>query len=1053
MIVSRAAIRRPVTVAMAFIALAIVGAVASGRIAVEQYPSIEKPYVGLGIPYASTSAQEIERNVTRPVEEILSTLGGIERMYSHTRTGFVWVSMALDANEDMATKGIEARELIESIRHRLPSDIRRIQLRSQGEEDEPILSYVISAPHLGQQDAWRLLDARVRTVLERVDGVNSVHLFGAAEQYVRIGLDPDRVDAHGMDLLSVEQRLAAENFFLSAGSIEQGRLETQVRPLGRFASLQDIVDLPLSAAVRLGDVAVVDYVPRDEADQRRLNGEDALGVSVYKKPGANLVGVAADVHAAMDRIRLDPELAEAVFLTISDQSEVVVDALRDLLQNGMMGGLLSAIVLFAFIRRLTPACLISATVPMALVATLGVMYFAGLTLNVFSLVGLMLAVGLLVDNSVVVSESIALYRRGAAGGQSSAGASKLTPFEAADRGVSDVGMAITAGTLTSIVVFVPTVFMESLDASTTMANVALPLCTSIAASLLIATTLTPALLARMRPGRAEPRYRAFERLADAYERLILFTLRHRFLALLVAALLATTGWFAYRALDVNMNPVEDRSSLELSFWVRGTIALERMEAMVDDVEGRLLASRDELGIGDISTTFDSDRGRIYMAMREDGRYAAAVVQERILDMMPEVPNVRFYFRSEGRHRRYRDGDGGMGVRLTGDSTEQLLRISEDVIAVLERLPILGNVHTQASSGTQELAVVLKQEQASRLGITANQVARTVAVTLAGTQLRRGLDQGGWEDAVFLEIKDRKAVRLEDLRRLPIFVPGQGPPASATQGAPQQTPGASTPDTVPLEAVASLEFRPALRSVRRENRETTVTVEFSLNGVPPMAARQRVEAVMANFELPPGYRWELGRDFDDEDAQFREMVLVIGVAILLVYMLMAALFESILFPSVMLFAIVYSAVGVMLFLWATGTPLTMMAMIGMVLLAGIVVNNGIVLLNRIFQLQRQGASRQDAIVQAGRDRLRPIVMTACTTVAGLVPLAVGDVRVGGSGESYMPLARAIIGGLSFASAVTLLLTPLLYVHFDNAKRATVMFWRGATAGGAAAAEGR
>ena len=350
--------------------------------------------------------------------------------------------------------------------------------------------------------------------------------------------------------------------------------------------------------------------------------------------------------------------------------------------------------------------------------------------------------------------------------------------------------------------------------------------------------------------------------------------------------------------------------------------------------------------------------------------------------------------------------------------------------MLERMPILSNVHTQASSGTQELAVVLKEEQASRLGITANQVARSVSVALAGTQLRRGLDQGGWEDAVYLEIEDRKDVDLEDLRRLPIAVPGQS--------------AGEAPSSVALETIASLEFRPALRSVRRENRETMVTVEFSLKDIPPMVARQRVEAVMANFELPPGYRWEMGRDFDDEDAQFREMLIVIGVAILLVYMLMAALFESILFPSVMLFAIVYSAVGVMLFLWVTDTPLTMMAMIGMVLLAGIVVNNGIVLLNRIFQLQREGAPRQAAIVQAGRDRLRPIVMTACTTVAGLVPLAVGDVRVGGSGESYMPLARAIIGGLSFASVVTLLLTPLLYVHFDNAKAATQAFWRRATA---------
>ena len=253
----------------------------------------------------------------------------------------------------------------------------------------------------------------------------------------------------------------------------------------------------------------------------------------------------------------------------------------------------------------------------------------------------------------------------------------------------------------------------------------------------------------------------------------------------------------------------------------------------------------------------------------------------------------------------------------------------------------------------------------------------------------------------------------------------------------------------LETVADLEFRPALRSIRRENRETTLSVEFSLNDVPPSVARPQVEAVMERFALPPGYRWRMGRDFDTESEQFLEMLLMIGIAVLLVYMLMAALFESVLFPSVMLFAIVYSAVGVMLFLWATGTPLTMMAMIGMVLLAGIVVNNGIVLLNRVFQLQRQGADREAAIVQAGRDRLRPIVMTASTTVVGLIPLAVGDVRIGGSGESYMPLARAIIGGLSLSSAVTLLLTPLLYVHFDNLKRGAVGFWRNATAGAGAA----
>ena len=325
MIVSRAAIRRPVTVAMVFIGLVIVGAFAGLRMAVEQYPEEENPYVGLGIPYGSSSTQEVERNVTRPVEEILSTMGGIERMYSRTRTGFVWVSIALDEDEDVAAKGIEAKELVESIRHRLPDDIRQIRLGGWDEgEDAPILSFVIAAPELDLEDAWRLLDARVRMVLERVQGVSSVHLFGAKQQYVRIALDPGRLEAHGLDVLDVQRRLREENFYLSAGSIDLSRLETQIRPLGRFTGLNDILDLPVRPGLSVGDIAEVEYVPRDEADQRRLNGEDALGVSVFKKPEANLVAVARDVEEAMDRAGRDPELKEASFLTVSNQAEPVL---------------------------------------------------------------------------------------------------------------------------------------------------------------------------------------------------------------------------------------------------------------------------------------------------------------------------------------------------------------------------------------------------------------------------------------------------------------------------------------------------------------------------------------------------------------------------------------------------------------------------------------------------------------------------------------------------------------------------------------------------------
>ena len=318
----------------------------------------------------------------------------------------------------------------------------------------------------------------------------------------------------------------------------------------------------------------------------------------------------------------------------------------------------------------------------------------------------------------------------------------------------------------------------------------------------------------------------------------------------------------------------------------------------------------------------------------------------------------------------------------------------------------------------------KPEQAGALGIDAHGIARSVSVALGGVRLRRGLDQAGWEAPIHLETHNVRDLSIEDLRRMPIFLPGGG--------------------TVALEAVAELSVHPGLAKVHREDRETTVTVEFSLRDTNPLDARHQIEAAMRDVDMPPGYRWQLGRDFDSESEVFIDMLRVIGIAILLVYMVMAALFESALFPTAVLSAIVYSAVGALLFLWATDTPLTMMAMTGMVLLAGIVVNNAIVLLNRVLQLTRSGVPHEEAIVQAGRDRLRPILMTAATTIVGMLPLALGDPRTDEGGPDYMPMARTVIGGLTAATAVTLFLTPVLFLHLDNMKRGSERFWRHATA---------
>ena len=1009
MTIARAAIRRPVTVAMAFVGLLLVGLGAASRIGLEEYPAVPGSNFRLLVPYPSASAQEVERNVTRPVEEVLATLGGIDRMQSSTEANHAFVLLTLEAEEDPIAKSIEAKELVESMRHRLPEDVRHVQLNAFNQSDEPILSFIIAAPSQRPEDTWRLLDERVRPVVERVQGVSGARLFGAHPRYIRIALRPGRLEAHGLDVLDIERRLRNENFHVSAGTFDGARLETWIRPMGRFKGIEDILDLPLRPNLRLADVADVAYATLDEGQRRRLNGETAIGLAVHKRSDANLVAVAEAAQRAMAVAVESAELDSVSFLTIDNSAESVIDALERLIRNGAVGALLSIIVLFAFIRRLIPTVMVAAAIPLAMVVALGVTYLAGLTLNTMSLVALMVAVGLLVDNSVVVTEAIALKQRQPG----------LTPFEAADQGVTEVGLAITAGTVTTAIVFLP-VFWGMEQAGTALLNIGVPLVTAIGTSLLIATTLIPTAQARLPAIRQAPRHRLFQRLASRYERLLRRTLRHKTAALVGATLLAGAGVYGYGQVGVNMFPSADLQFVEVQIRPRNVLALERMEAIVDVLEGRLLARRDEMRIASVSTSFDSQRASLRVALQAG--QSASKVSDAVRELLPGAPDVDFHIPSrEGGTRRR---SGGMGVRLIGDSTAELLRIAEDVIGRLKGLPMLTNVHTESGSERREIVITLNPEQAGELGVTAESLARSVSVALEGVQLRRGLEQGGREDDIRMETFDSQGARMEDLRRLPIFLPDGG--------------------TVALEAVAELAVHPALTRVQRENRETTLTVAFSLKGATPRTAQQQIEAALQGIEMPPGYRWSLGRDFDSESDAFLEMAILVGLAVVLVYMVMAALFESLLFPTAVLSTILYAGVGALLLLWATDTPLTMMAMTGVILLAGIVVNNAIVLLNRALQLTRAGRPREEAIVQAGRERLRPIILTAATTIVGLAPLALAGARADELGPDYAPMARAVIGGLTVATAVTLLLTPVLYLHLDNLRIGTLRFWRDATA---------
>ena len=994
------AVSRPVTISMFFLGMAMMGLFAGSRLALEEFPEMEIPFVGIGIPYPNATPEEVEENLAKPVEEALSLMSGVQQINTSSYQGYLWVSVLLDFTMDIAGKGIEAKDLIENTRNRLPESVRYIELRQADPNAEPMLNVMFTAPNLDKATAFERLDQEVKQRIERIQGVNSVELFGADERYVMISLNQFKLESLGLDMFSVRSRLQAENFFTSAGGVEVGLTEFRVRPVGQFNRLADIENLSFgSLGIKLRDFATVEFVPQDRADRRRVNGADSLGMSVFKKPEANLVAVAQAVEDELEAAFSEADLADIIVTPVDSAARGVITALSDLRDSGILGGFLSLVTLLLFIRRWRSSLVIAATVPLSLCATLGVMFFMGMTLNILSLVGLMLAVGLLVDNSVVASEAID-YRRRAG----------LSPKQASVAGVKDINMAITAGTLTTVIVFVPSFMTDIQQVAVIQQNIAIPLCVSLLASLLIAQTLVPTAAARLivEDVAATP---IIDRIARVYTRLISLTLRHRLIAFVLSCLVLLSSIWAYQQLDVNMNPDSESPRLDLRFYMRGSVDIDGIESFVDELEDYLIVNKERFYIKDMFSRYDVDRGNISLVLYEDAPLSPKVIERMIEAKLPVLPDVRVRF--GGRHRGFGGGNNGLSLRLIGPSTDVLIEESERLIEVMETVDGLTNVRSNSESRRQEVVIRMKPEAAGLYNITARQIAQSVS-TAFGIQLSRGLQQPNREYEIWMGLKDGRDATLTDLRNLPLLAPGG--------------------DRVALTTVADLEIRSSLRSIRRENRETEVQVQFDLSeGTTPDQASALVEALMEDYQLPPGYRSEQGPGFSIDIEMAQEMLINILFAILLIYMLMAALFESVLFPIAILVSIGFSVVGVFWFLLLTGTTFTAMASTGMLLLAGIVVNNGIVLLSRIIQLRDAGVPRLEAILESGRHRLRPILMTVCTTVAGLLPLALGDVRVGGLGPSYFPMARTIIGGLVFSTLITLVVLPLIYVLLDDLKQ--------------------
>ncbi|HEY5559926.1 MAG TPA: efflux RND transporter permease subunit, partial [Steroidobacteraceae bacterium] len=900
---------------------------------------------------------------------------------------------------DPAAVGFEVRTKLESIRHEFPPSANRIltQMFAAG-DDRVVVVRISSQDDLSRQ--YDMLDRYLKKPLERLDGVARVSLEGVEPLELRILIDPVRLAAHGVEVSRLRDELQGANFSVSAGEVTGGQQRFLVRPIGEFQSLDDVRNFIVAGNVRLRDIADVRLATPALAVGRHLNGRPGVGLDVFKTTGANLVDVADRVMAVVEEQRKLPQLQGVDVIILANQAENIRSSLGELRNAGLIGAGLALVVLFLFLRDWPTTLIVSLAVPFSLLITVAAMYFLGFSLNILTMMGMLLAVGLLVDNAVVVTESIYRHRQ----------MNGAEPIASTLSGVSEVGIAVLAGTLSTVIVFLPIIFGEESQISVFMVHVAVPIVVAMLASLLVAQTIIPTLTARFPSPPPIKAGSVFATVQDWYLRRLDWLFGHKRWAALfvVLTVLSPVPLFATGLVKFDMFPQDASDRVFLPYHIEGTYPLARIDEAVSRVEGYLDENKDRFGIELVYSWFTPNQASsvIKLKPREELPMEPRKLMKEMEKGMPEIIIGKPSFRFD----EDQDSTGSFSMRLVGESTEQLVALSRNVVQRLRDVPGFDSVRTTAKAGEHEVQVIVDRDRAANLGLSPQSVAQTLAIAMRGDPLKEfRADDREIQMRLAFRADDRQT--LEDLAATPLSLPD------------------GTRST--LGAVASFRIDQSARTIERVDRLTAVVIEGIVSKDSSLdEVKKGVDATMEQFPLPPGVSWKYGRSVEDSDDTAATMQMNILLAIALIFLVMASLFESLLYPVSILTSIVFAIVGVFWGLAITQTTVSFMAMLGIMILIGVTVNIGIVLIAHVIDLRKEGMIRHDAIIEAARHRLRPILMTSLVTLLAMLPIAVGDTQIGGDGPAYYPMARALMSGLFFGSITSVFYVPLFYVWLDD-----------------------
>ncbi len=988
-------IKRPVTTMMVFVSLVVVGIIATRLVPLEYFPDISFPGAFVQVPYPNASPEEIEEQVIRPMEEALATISGLERMNSNAGENNGGIVVQFKQGADINLKAIEIKEKIESVRGQLPDDFEYYNIFKFQDGGGNTLQLRISSER-DLSDAYDLLNRNLAQRIERIEGVGQVTLYGVEKKEIRIELMTDRILSYNVDLNALTATLRRANFSSSAGKITDNGLRYNVRPMGELKGVDDIEDLIIGDNnLRVKDIAEVKYVEPVRDYARHLDMKYAIGLDIVKESTANTVAVVAAVLEEIEEINKLPEMQGINIYEMNNQADGILQSLRELLNSGILGAGLSVVMLFFFLRQFGTTMIVATAVPFSLIVTLGFFFFLDISLNILSMMGLMLAVGMLVDNAVVVTENIHRHQR------KGKNAAKAAIF-----GAREVGIAVTAGTLTSVVVFLPNIVNESF-VKPYMYYIGMPIIISLIASLLISLTVIPLLTSKLKAPE-EQKKTIIDKFSVKYAAFLGWFVDRRWVSSISILLLLFSIAIPASFMNTDMFPRVEQRELGLRYNLNSSYTLERVKEAVDKVEKYLYDNQEKFEIESVYTYYQPDfaNSTIILTGEDVAEKSVELIKKEIEENLPIVPigEPAFEFRS-------RNNTEAVRVFVQGESMDVLKELAEQVEWRLNQIEGLTDVKSEAEIGREEVRLSIDHERARNFGLTSTQVAQMISSSVRGQTLRRIRGPQSEIDVVLaLQNSDRQSI--DDLMELPIAI---GPD-----------------QTIKLASLADYEQTQGPGRIFRENRKTSLGINVNLDGLPMDEARTQIAQVMDQIVYPAGYRWSYGRSFDNDSEAMNVMLFNMMIALFLIYLVMAALFESLIYPAGILSCILYGVVGIFWFFFITGTTFDFMSLIGILVLMGIVVNNGIVLIDHILHLRSEGLSRREAVIQGGKDRMRPILMTAGTTVLGLIPLAIGNTQIGGDGPPYFPMARAIIGGLTFSTVVTLIVLPSLYIILDDVK---------------------